>query len=160
MHIVQYHNFEGKNTWTKPKRARSKPTIRRRRRAGAAADARPRHDPGPDQETVPEAGREADPAAGRKPPRKGDRVVRPPSHAPEASQSPGAGGKGPSPDPRVDREGGDQGLGRGKKLSLFSFLELPTYPRYTRDNLEIKKVLISMKNPLTYQIMRFSSIKS
>ena len=29
---------------------------------------------------------------------------------------------------------------------------------YTRDNLEIKKVEISMKNPLTYRIMRFSSI--
>jgi hypothetical protein len=91
--------------------------IRRRRRAGAAADARPRHDPDPG--IVLEAAREADPAAGRKPPRKGDQGVRRPSHAPEASQSPGAGGKGPSPDPEVDREGGDQGLGRGKKLSLF-----------------------------------------
>ncbi len=29
----------------------------------------------------------------------------------------------------------------------------------TRDNLEIKKVEISIKNPETYQIMRFSSIK-
>jgi len=119
MYIVQYHYFEGKNTWTKPRRARSKPTIRRRPRAGAAADARPRHDPGPDPGIVPEAAREADPAAGRKPQRKGDQVVRRPSHAPEASQSPGAGGKGPSPDPEVDREGGDQGLGRGKKISLF-----------------------------------------
>ncbi len=30
----------------------------------------------------------------------------------------------------------------------------------TRDNLEVKKVEISMKNPETYQIMRFSRIKS
>jgi hypothetical protein len=33
-------------------------------------------------------------------------------------------------------------------------------PLPTRENLEIKKVEISLKNPETYQIMRFSSIKS
>jgi len=31
--------------------------------------------------------------------------------------------------------------------------------RYTRDNLEIKKVLISMKNPFNYPIKCFARIK-
>jgi hypothetical protein len=50
------------------------------------------------------------------------------------------------------------------RLGIFhgdlNFFDLYIVPRYTRDNLEIQKVLISMKNPLTYQIMRFSRIKS
>ncbi len=40
------------------------------------------------------------------------------------------------------------------------FFDLYIVPSVPRDNLEIKKVEISMKNPETYQIMRFSSIKS
>jgi hypothetical protein len=45
-------------------------------------------------------------------------------------------------------------------MEIKTFLISKIVLSVTRDNLEIKKVEISMKNPETYQIMRFSSIKS